>query len=662
MLNYIIRRLLLMIPTLFGITVMVFAIARYAPGRPGMSAVEGGAQDAEGQKKMREWFEKRYGLDLPLHMQYIRWWDGMIFSTPQARAWTSNFQPIYTLRNFVPDRYVFDAETGEWSVVTAMEVGDELIRQSSPAFDGVVANPENLPIPLLAADPVYPDPGHVVATVASKPIESLPVSLLEPAVVERRIEVQAPAWSRDGSPVYIHPLDPDPTAPTRLLFERNEDEWFELTPDGDPATWVVYSQDDPAFEAMVRRSERRKLAEVVDGRPLPRHVEVRGRGTPRLLEGEEFDRTTLSRYMLTTSATLEAWLWTQHGDPVFVAKDPQEPKLFQDENGNWFRLFGRNRVTTPEFRTYRQSDTRFLSNLSESQIEELPKTEGTIEQRHIVMEGEVEPYGEAPSERERRLYSHEIKVMNFPLGYSETWRSDVRSVLLSRLPITLYINLIAFPIIYIIAIPVGMVMALKRGRGFDASANVVMLALWSIPTVLTATLAIGYLAQGGKGLQWFPTGGLTSTYYASLDFPGKMLDRVWHLALPVACIVYGGFAYLAKQMRASMLDNFTMDYVRTALAKGVPRSKIVLVHVLRNSLIPIITIFATILPALIAGSVIIERIFNIEGMGMMAFIGVTNRDYDVVQALALIFGVLNLLSLLIADIVYAIVDPRIAYK
>ena len=111
-----------------------------------------------------------------------------------------------------------------------------------------------------------------------------------------------------------------------------------------------------------------------------------------------------------------------------------------------------------------------------------------------------------------------------------------------------------------------------------------------------------------------------------------------------------------------MLDNLTMDYVRTARAKGVPARDVLFRHVFRNSLLPIITIFATILPVLIAGSIIIEKIFNIEGMGLMAFRAVQNRDYDVVQALAVIAGILNLTGLLIADIAYAIADPRISYK
>lgn len=231
-----------------------------------------------------------------------------------------------------------------------------------------------------------------------------------------------------------------------------------------------------------------------------------------------------------------------------------------------------------------------------------------------------------------------------------------------RLPITLMISFIAFPLAFAIAIPCGMVMASRRGRGFDMGANLLLLGLWSIPIVLSATLLIGYTAIGGQGVAWFPNNGLSSVDSEAWPFFRWLADRLWHLVLPVGCIVYSGIAYLSKQMRAAMLDNITMDYVRTAKAKGVRYTDIMLHHVFRNSLLPLITILATIGPFLIAGSVIIEVIFNIEGMGLFFFRAVQNRDYDVVQALALVAGILNLTGLLLADIAYAIADPRIAHK
>ncbi|MEE9212780.1 MAG: ABC transporter permease, partial [Phycisphaeraceae bacterium] len=188
------------------------------------------------------------------------------------------------------------------------------------------------------------------------------------------------------------------------------------------------------------------------------------------------------------------------------------------------------------------------------------------------------------------------------------------------------------------------------------------LGLWSIPVVLSATLLIGYTAAGGQGVEWFPNNGLSSVDSEAWPFFRWLADRLWHLVLPVGCIVYSGIAYLSKQMRAAMLDNITMDYVRTAKAKGVRYTDVMLHHVFRNSLLPLITILATIGPFLIAGSVIIEVIFNIEGMGLFFFRAVQNRDYDVVQALALVAGILNLTGLLLADIAYAIADPRIAHK
>ena len=231
-----------------------------------------------------------------------------------------------------------------------------------------------------------------------------------------------------------------------------------------------------------------------------------------------------------------------------------------------------------------------------------------------------------------------------------------------RLPITLLINIIAFGLIYLIAIPTGVLMAVNRGGRFDVGSNALMLGLWSVPIVLAATIVVGYLTTGGAGPQWFPNHGLSSIDAERLPFFAWLGDRVWHLVLPVICITYGGFAYLAKQMRAAVLDNLTMDYVRTARAKGVSNRSLLLHHVLRNSVLPLITLLATLLPYLIAGSVIIEKIFNIEGMGLFTFRAVMNRDYDVVQAMALVAGVLNMTGILLADIAYALVDPRIGFE
>lgn len=257
---------------------------------------------------------------------------------------------------------------------------------------------------------------------------------------------------------------------------------------------------------------------------------------------------------------------------------------------------------------------------------------------------------------------HQTRTFEFTLGYSLTSRSSVVSELKRRLPITLLISTLSIILIYIVAIPTGLLMAVKRGRRFDIGSNALLLALWSVPIVLVATLLIGYTTTGSLGVQWFPNNGLSSIGSERLPFFAWLVDRAWHLILPVVCISLGGFAYLAKQTRAAVLENLSMDYVRTAKAKGVSGINIIKHHVFRNSLLPLITIFATLLPFMLAGSVIVEKIFNIEGMGLFTFRAVMNRDYDVVQAMALIAGVLNSFGLLVADITYAAADPRINYR
>jgi peptide/nickel transport system permease protein len=137
---------------------------------------------------------------------------------------------------------------------------------------------------------------------------------------------------------------------------------------------------------------------------------------------------------------------------------------------------------------------------------------------------------------------------------------------------------------------------------------------------------------------------------------------LWHVVLPVTCLVYGGFAVLSKQTRAAMLDNFNMDYVRTAKAKGVSYKDTVFKHVFRNSLLPLITMFVSIFPAMLAGSVVIERIFTIPGMGNLVIESINLKDRELLLANTMMIAAVNLLALLLADILYSVADPRISYK
>jgi peptide/nickel transport system permease protein len=257
------------------------------------------------------------------------------------------------------------------------------------------------------------------------------------------------------------------------------------------------------------------------------------------------------------------------------------------------------------------------------------------------------------------------------LGQSFARGTPVLDLIQRALPVTLLLNLIAFPIIYLIAVPFGMLAAVRKGKWQDTFLGGLFVAFWSIPTVWAGVMCLGYLCSR-QYFNLFPTGGIGSKESGDMLFlpsmgadgfeRGFVLDALWHIALPVFCLVYGGFAVLSKQTRAAMLENFSADYVRTAKAKGVAGRDVIFQHVFRNSLLPLITMFATIFPAMLAGSVVIERIFSVPGMGSMVIEAIYLRDREVLLANTLMIAAVNLLALLLADILYAMCDPRISYK
>jgi peptide/nickel transport system permease protein len=659
MLAYITRRLLLMIPTLFGITVMVFLIARLAPGRPGQQQIGAGGISAEEAQALAEWYEKRYGLDLPLWEQYLRWWKGMFTINVQATGWYGDglLQPVFMYRSPDPEYYV-RAPHGRWFGVSDPVLGSGVFHRGDDTFAGGVEPAD------LARQPSqqigYAEPIFAIVEARITAIESLQDvadGTLQRATVPVTVTVDAPAWTDDGGePLYENPLPDD----NRPVFRRGT-AWYAVTPTLPRENWSVLPITDPGLRTKLRG---RDYVDEDDDYVIPRHAVVRGR-VERI--AGDWTPDQLHRVTVPTQAQSPTGLFMRvpGGDAAVMLWQQVEPvpaMLVQTAQG-WQRLIGATRVELPPIRIVAQSDTALRDRLDDQSLASLADPEQTRrEPRHAIIDGQLVMLDHQPTTRQIRRYRHETAIFEVALGESVATRNTVMHELRRRLPITLMISLTAFPLIYMIAIPCGMIMATTRGRRFDTGANIVLLGLWSVPTVLAATLLIGYAARGGTGVQWFPNNGLSSVGSEAWPFFQWLGDRVWHLILPVSCIVYGGCAYLAKQMRAAMLDNLTMDYVRTARAKGVPSRDVLFRHVFRNSLLPIITIFATILPVLIAGSIIIEKIFNIEGMGLMAFRAVQNRDYDVVQALAVIAGILNLTGLLIADIAYAIADPRISYR
>ncbi|MEQ8858127.1 MAG: ABC transporter permease [Pseudomonadales bacterium] len=256
------------------------------------------------------------------------------------------------------------------------------------------------------------------------------------------------------------------------------------------------------------------------------------------------------------------------------------------------------------------------------------------------------------------------------LGTSFVKNRPVLDLIGDALPVTLLLNLLTIPLVFAGSIIMGVYTARFRDGAIDVGIGTANLALWSIPAIWMGVLLIGFLASE-QYLKWFPTSGLSTLGSGSWTFlpertadgwrPGYLLDLLWHLVLPVFCLTYSGFAFLTKLTRSSVLENLQADYARTARAKGLSESAVLWQHVFRNSLLPLMTVAATILPGLLIGSVIVESIFSIDGMGRLVVEAVQMRDRETVLSITLITGLLTLASYLVVDICYALADPRVSY-
>jgi len=226
--------------------------------------------------------------------------------------------------------------------------------------------------------------------------------------------------------------------------------------------------------------------------------------------------------------------------------------------------------------------------------------------------------------------------------------------------VTLPLALMSTFLIYMIAIPIGIFSANRAGSRLDKLLTLLLFILYSVPVFWAGLMLI--LAFGKGGLGWLPVIGLHSRGADELEPWPYFVDMAQHFILPVIVTTYGGLAYISRQMRSGMIEVVHQDYIRTAKAKGLGSRAIILKHALRNSLIPVITIFASILPIMIGGSVVIEVVFDLPGMGKYMYEGLLTRDFNVIMATMTLLGAMTLLGILLSDIAYAIVDPRISYS
>jgi microcin C transport system permease protein len=243
-------------------------------------------------------------------------------------------------------------------------------------------------------------------------------------------------------------------------------------------------------------------------------------------------------------------------------------------------------------------------------------------------------------------------------GLSTNYNMDVLDMMISKMPVSLFYGLLTFCIAYIVCIPLGILKAIKHRTVIDNVTSILIFIGYSIPGFLLGSLVVVYLAAR---MGWFPTEGFTSENFSSLTLGGKIWDIIHHAILPLACYMVTSFAFLTMLMKNNLMDNLAADYVRTAIAKGSSYKHAVLGHALRNSLIPIVTTLGSITTVFVAGSLLIERIFNIDGFGLLTIQSITDRDYPLVMGILTLDVILIMLGNILSDYLVALTDPRVRF-
>ena len=249
----------------------------------------------------------------------------------------------------------------------------------------------------------------------------------------------------------------------------------------------------------------------------------------------------------------------------------------------------------------------------------------------------------------------------FDLGKSFLRNKDVWTLIKEKMPVSISLGLWTFLVSYLISIPLGVAKAVREGSRFDTLTTLIVLIGFAIPGFVLGVLLI-VLFAGGSFFDWFPLRGLTSDNWASLSWPARIVDYFWHLVLPLTCYAIGSFAVVTLLTKNTFVEEIRKQYVLVARSKGLAEKRVLFKHVFRNALIPIITGFpAAFVAAFFAGSILIETIFSLDGLGLLSYESLTRRDFPVVLGTLYFFTLIGLVVKLIGDLMYVAVDPRVQF-
>jgi microcin C transport system permease protein len=303
-----------------------------------------------------------------------------------------------------------------------------------------------------------------------------------------------------------------------------------------------------------------------------------------------------------------------------------------------------------------------------AQAQQMPSIQGagpratTAEQTQPLSEEQIEELKKYYGFDKPVLVSYFLwlgKVLTGDLGTSTRYYDPVWGMIKERIPISLYFGILSLILVYGICIPLGILKAIKHKSSFDNSTSVIVFAGYAIPGWVVGVFMLVFFAS-----HWeiFPLGGLVSDDFEDFTLIGKILDLIWHTILPLIAYVIGSFTVMTFLMKNTLMDNLASDYVRTAISKGLPFRQAVFKHALRHSLIPIATSFGNNISIILSGSFLIETVFNINGMGLLGYESVVERDYPVVMGILVISSLLFMIGNILSDICVAIVDPRVKFE
>ncbi len=254
-----------------------------------------------------------------------------------------------------------------------------------------------------------------------------------------------------------------------------------------------------------------------------------------------------------------------------------------------------------------------------------------------------------------------VNFARFDLGRSFMHNKDVWTLIKEKLPVSISLGLWSFLLAYLISVPLGIAKAVREGSRFDTMTTLVVLAGYAIPGFVLGILLI-VLFAGGSFYDWFPLRGLTSDNWEELAWPARISDYLWHLALPLLCLSIGSFAVTTMLTKNTFVEEIRKQYVLVARAKGLSQQRVLYKHIFRNALIPLVTGFpAAFVGAFFAGSVLIETLFSLDGLGLLGYEAVIRRDYPVVLGSLYLFTLIGLVVKLVSDLLYRVVDPRVQF-